>query len=302
MNTIVMTGATAGIGLVARQYIETYEPSASLLVGARKPGSSGETRPLDLASLQSVNHFADDVIHQIGNGFIHGLMLNAGVSFPNIKERSEDGFETTFAVNHLGHFLLLQRLLPHLHKHARVVFTTSSTHDPEEHTILPPPHHASAEWLAYPERDPQLDANPRTAGSRAYCASKLCNILTARALARRDPDRCIIALAPGPTPGTGLMRQQSAAVRAVWAILGTALGRLRPTLTRLDRAGEILADLTLGRTTPGPGQLYAVLRGETLTWQEPSALARRDDVADKLWADSARLVGLSESSLTLNKV
>jgi len=58
------------------------------------------------------------------------------------------------------------------------------------------------------------------------------------------------------------------------------------------QAGEVLADLALGRIVPPRGRIYASLvRGE-LTWPQPSELARRDDVAQKLWSDSAVLVGM----------
>jgi hypothetical protein len=55
-----------------------------------------------------------------------------------------------------------------------------------------------------------------------------------------------------------------------------------------------LADLALGVATPPNGRTYAALRRGRLTWPDPSELARRDDVAQALWNDSARLVGLPE--------
>jgi NAD(P)-dependent dehydrogenase (short-subunit alcohol dehydrogenase family) len=45
---------------------------------------------------------------------IDALVLNAGAQFPNLDQRTEDGSETTFAVNHLAHYLLLRFLLPKL--------------------------------------------------------------------------------------------------------------------------------------------------------------------------------------------
>src|SRR5208282_6308458 len=70
--------------------------------------------------------------------------------------RTSDGFETTFAVNHLAHYLLLRLLLPRLARGAVVVMTTSGTYDPAEKTIIPPPRHAKARLLAYPDLDPAL--------------------------------------------------------------------------------------------------------------------------------------------------
>ena len=80
-----------------------------------------------------------------------------------------------FAVNHLAHYLLLRLLLPKLAYGAKIVLTTSGTHDPAEKTIIPPPVHANAKMLAYPESDPDLDKNSTVAEGRAYSSSKLCN-------------------------------------------------------------------------------------------------------------------------------
>jgi len=55
----------------------------------------------------------------------------------------------------------------------------------------------------------------------------------------------------------------------------------------------MLADLALGRIAPTPGRLYASLVKRQLTWPETSDLAKRDDVMNNLWSDSARMVGLA---------
>jgi NAD(P)-dependent dehydrogenase (short-subunit alcohol dehydrogenase family) len=52
------------------------------------------------------------------------LVLNAATQFGNVDQRTEDGFETTFAVNHLAHYLLLPLLRPRLADGAIVVITT----------------------------------------------------------------------------------------------------------------------------------------------------------------------------------
>lgn len=57
---------------------------------------------------------------------------------------TEDGYEQTFAVNHLAHFRLINLLLPHLARQARIVLVASDTHDPARHTGMPrPPDHRS---------------------------------------------------------------------------------------------------------------------------------------------------------------
>src|SRR5215469_1381170 len=148
MRIVVMTGGTAGLGEVAAQQI-SKTPRTRLIVGARgRPALADSTvLPLDLARLTDVRAFAHAVFDQLNGAGIDALVLNAGAQFPNLKQRTADGFETTFAVNHLAHYLLMRLLVPKLAEHARVVITTSDTHDPKINRFAPPLH-ADAERLA----------------------------------------------------------------------------------------------------------------------------------------------------------
>jgi NAD(P)-dependent dehydrogenase (short-subunit alcohol dehydrogenase family) len=298
MNTIVMTGGTSGLGEVAaRRFIQT--PNTRLLLGARRGGPLGaETLPLDLMRLENVRSFASVVDRELGAAQINSLVLNAGLLFPNDDTRSADGFEAAFAVNHLAHYLLLRLLLPRLAQGATVILTTSGTHDPAEKTVIAPPLHADARFLAHPERDPNRDPNPLIAGGRTYSSSKLCNVLTARALAVH-PDTTtrrlvIIAYDPGHTPGTGLVRNGNFVINFLWKRLAPALRLMLSGSNTPEAAGHTLAKLALGQIRAPSGRIYAALRRGIITWPDPSELARRDDVGDALWRDSSALVGLPE--------
>jgi NAD(P)-dependent dehydrogenase (short-subunit alcohol dehydrogenase family) len=300
MTTIVMTGGTSGLGQIAASRM-LAAPGTRLLLGARRQGPPGtETLPLDLTHLESVRSFAAAVGDRLGATPIDALVLNAGRS-GDADGRTVDGFETTFVVNHLAHYLLLRLLLPRLANQARIVLTTSGTHDPAQRAPLPPPRHADARLLARPELDPDRDQRPRTAGGRAYTASKLCVVLTARALAAQPEARArqltVVAYDPGRTPGTGLLRNEGLVLRALWRVLGSPL--LRPLVPRANSrkaAGGALAELALGRTRPPAGRIYATLRHGDLTWPDPSELARRDELMHALWRDSATLVGLGHGA------
>jgi NAD(P)-dependent dehydrogenase (short-subunit alcohol dehydrogenase family) len=292
MKTVVMTGGTAGLGEVAARQI-CRSPNTRLIIGARASRALTEITvlPLDLARLTSVRAFAQAVFERLNGAGIDALVLNAGAQFPNVDQRTEDGFEKTFAVNHLAHYLLLRLLLPKLAEHARVVITTSDTHDPKTNPIAPPLH-ADAQRLAHPGLEPRRRF---IAGFRAYSTSKLCNLLTARAISASSEAKsgqfCVIAYNPGFTPGTSLQRAWPLPVR----VLMMAIAFMRPIL-RLNttaQAGSILAELTLGEIAPPNGRIYASLVKRRLTWPEPFDLARRDDLMNALWSDSARLVGLS---------
>jgi NAD(P)-dependent dehydrogenase (short-subunit alcohol dehydrogenase family) len=285
MNTIIMTGGTYGLGETTAQRLSAT-PDTQLIIGGRK------TRvPLELASLASIRQFARQVLDTLGKTKINALVLNAGLSFPTVA-RTVDGYETTFAVNHLGHYLLLRLLAPSLARDAIVVITTSNTHDPQFSPIAPFPS-VDAQQLAH--LDLEKGAHGSVAfesGFRAYATSKLCNVLTARAFSASSEAKArrlrIIAYNPGYTPGTGLGRNLPAGELPAPAL---ALSPYFAEVMRMQ-AGEVLADLALGRIVPPRGHLYASLvRGE-LTWPEPSELARREDVAQQLWCDSAVLTGM----------
>jgi NAD(P)-dependent dehydrogenase (short-subunit alcohol dehydrogenase family) len=295
MPTMVMTGASSGLGEVAAERL--LRDRARLIVGSRGGAPSGaEVLPLDLVSLRSVRSFVEATLSRLNGTSIDSLVLNAGIQFADGDRRSEDGYETTFAVNHLAHYLLARLLLPRLAKGAHVVLTTSGTHDPARKTIVPAPRHANAEYLAHPERDPEHDKNPMVAGGRAYASSKLCNILTARGLARLPEvvarDITVVAYDPGATPGTRLVRNGPLLYRVVWNAPLFVVRLVIPQVSTLADAGRALAELASGAERPPENRTYASLRGGKILWPDPSVLARSDEAMKALWRDSASMVGL----------
>ena len=289
----VMTGGTRGLGRNAAERLAAEaREDETLVMGARDTGSvpSGWTAlPLDLGSLASVRSF----VAALPEGPINRLVLNAGGQRPDVSARSKDGFEATFATNHLAHFLMLRLLMPCFAPGARIVITSSGTHDPREKTGIPPPRHANARWLAYPHEDPQGDASPLVAGMRAYSSSKLANLMTARYLAQSKEARSggwrVFAYDPGLTPGTGLARSQPWPIRAlVWPVLPLMVPFAKG-MNRLSDAGRGLYRLATSVEAP-EGRTYAALRRGTLTWPRPSSLAQDDALVAQLWRDSEVLV------------
>jgi NAD(P)-dependent dehydrogenase (short-subunit alcohol dehydrogenase family) len=124
--TIVMTGGSSGFGAVAVQRLN-QAPDIRLLVGARSP--SLDAISLDLTRLESARTFAGSVRERVGDTRIDALLLNAGTILPHDSARTADGYEMTFAVNHLSQYLLVRLLMPALADQARIVLTTSGTHD-----------------------------------------------------------------------------------------------------------------------------------------------------------------------------
>jgi NAD(P)-dependent dehydrogenase (short-subunit alcohol dehydrogenase family) len=297
---IVMTGATAGIGLEAVKRLLGRGP-AGLIIAARNPRTApavlqhqADLQPVDLASLHSVRSFATRLLDQ---GPIDALVLNAGVQCVGPRQ-SADGYELTFAVNHLAHYLLVRLLTPHLSGGGRIVITSSGTHDPLQKTGMPAPRHAAAWQLAYPRRDPEADRRPGRAGRRAYTSSKLCNVMTARTLGRKlapsRPDLAICAFDPGLTLGTDLARNYPWPVGAIFRHVLPLIARQSARVSKPPVSGDLLAELVTSPDYAAARGDYFAVRDGRLIKTSPSRLAQDDAAAEALWKDSAVLVGLEE--------
>ena len=119
----LITGASDGVGFeiaarLARAGADLVLPvrngakgeSAAARIRERTPGAGIQVRHLNLASLESVATFADGLLAD--GRAIDILIANAGVMNPPTRQRTIDGHELQFAVNHLGHFALVAHLLP----------------------------------------------------------------------------------------------------------------------------------------------------------------------------------------------
>jgi NAD(P)-dependent dehydrogenase (short-subunit alcohol dehydrogenase family) len=284
---IVMT--TRGLGLVAARSLKA---SGTKIMGARNLSEVPERwlgLALDLSRLNSVRAF----VAALPEEQISHLILNAGGQAPTAKNRTEDGFETTFATNHLAHYLMLRLLMPRLAPGARIVITSSGTHDPREKTGVPPPRHADAYRLAYPERETSPEESDLKEGMRAYSTSKLCNVMTALFLAQTQEAQKqgwrVFAYDPGATPGTGLVRHHSWAIRnLIWPVLPLMVP-FSSAFNTMQAAGQGLAELAETAIAPD-GHVYASLRRARLTWPAPSTIAQDQATRAKLWNQSAELV------------
>lgn len=297
MKTIIMTGATSGIGKEALRQL-AQQPDTRTIVGARGHGRTvpegTEVLPLDLASLKSVRAFADELKDRLSNTPVDALILNAAVQTKDNLQHSADGFELTFAVNHLSHYLLARLLWPMMAVGGVLVFTTSDTHDP---AIIPfAPKALDPVELARPQR--------KEWGMRAYASSKLCNLLTARSFAAINTKErkgiSVIAYNPGLTGGTSLAGKPSRLMRILLPIvlrpLSRFVGLFKPAffVGTPERAGGVLADLATGKIQLPADSVYTSLVKGKITFPEPSDLAQNDDARNLLWQESAKLTGLPE--------
>ncbi len=196
---MLVTGSSDGIG--QQTALELARRGIHVVVHGRDPARTERaasqvraaaaaevsTIVADLSSLAAVRAMADEIVSRFPT--LSVLINNAGLIVPR-KQLSADGFELTFAVNHLAHFLLTERLLPTLmlNAPARVITVSSGLHGSGR---LP---HAGDDL------DEAALLSPRDYDShRAYSRSKQANVLFAVGLSRRlDPARVTSnALEPG---------------------------------------------------------------------------------------------------------
>ena len=108
---LIVFGVFGSLGLEIGGLSNHDSGSAALIGLVIGLGIAAAVLPLDLASLASVREFVD--LFRVGRlPPLAGLVCNAGLQNIGTPQRTVDGFETTFAVNHLGHFLLANLLLP----------------------------------------------------------------------------------------------------------------------------------------------------------------------------------------------
>jgi NAD(P)-dependent dehydrogenase (short-subunit alcohol dehydrogenase family) len=294
-RTAVITGATSGLGFECARALLARDPSWHVVLAVRDQARGAEAvaqlgepnrctvLAMDLASLRSVRGFVQR-LPAAGLPPVHALVCNAGVQVVSSTELTTDGVEMTFGVNHLGHFALVQGVLDHLARPARIVVVSSGTHDPAKHTGMPAPRYASAAELARPD-----EAASAGEGRRRYTASKLCNVLFTYELDRRLGHGgqlvTVNAFDPGLMPGSGLARDYPPLQRIVWRFLLPAL-RILPQVHSMRTSGTNLAALVADPRFEGvTGRYFEGLKAI------PSSVDsyERENARD-LWETSERLI------------
>ncbi|HEY6798376.1 MAG TPA: SDR family NAD(P)-dependent oxidoreductase [Kineosporiaceae bacterium] len=299
MLSFLVTGASAGLGLatarelaghghhvvLAVRNLERGKAAAEQILQA-VPDASCELLECDLASLASVRHAVSEFLGG-DRPAVGGIIANAGLQIVQGVQTSVDGYELTFAINHLGHFLLITRLLPHLPSGSRVISVSSQVHQgPAKSLGFPAPQWRDPRELADPTL-PGIESSPR-AGRVRYANSKLANIMFTYELARRASGQGVTALAfdPALMPETGLDRQYPPLVQRAYGALAPVIIALTPGARSVAQSGRDLAWLA---TSPD----LAGVTGSHYSGRKPrrsSALSRQESEWVRLWERSEELV------------
>ncbi|HEX3669038.1 MAG TPA: SDR family oxidoreductase [Acidimicrobiia bacterium] len=278
-KVVVITGGNTGIGkeaavglagLGARVVItsrnEERGRSAQKEIAERSGNDSVEVMSLDLASFTSIRSFAADVLDRFDH--VDVLVNNAGLILRRRGE-TQDGFEETFGVNHLGHFLLTDLLLERLSAGApaRVVVVSSDAHK------------GARQGLHFDD----LQAEHKYRWAKAYSKSKLANIYFARELSRRLDGTGVTVNALHP----GFVRSEFGRGGDLGGIYGWGIKYLAsPFAISPEKGARTSIYLASSPDVEGvSGGYFYKCKPST-----PSAVAQDDDAASRLWDTSEKLV------------
>ncbi|MQW23786.1 MULTISPECIES: SDR family NAD(P)-dependent oxidoreductase [unclassified Lactococcus] len=301
-KAIIITGGNSGLGFQCAKNIALVDKEATIILACRniqkaesaiqelanETGNKNiSVRSLDLASLDSVRSFAKNIKAE-NLPPLYALVCNAGLN-PTTLTYTKEGFETTFGVNHLGHYLLANLLLDTIEDNGKIIFVSSDTHNPPKIFPFPAPVFENAERLAHPQE--QDNAMLR------YPTSKLCNLMTAYAMsekARKETEKVvnINAFNPGLMVSTNLNGGSSHVQNAIMIIFGKVLGRLGSA----EGSGKALAEMVTSLKYDNVTGKYIDRGVDT-----KSSTASYDKIAiEKLWKESAELVHLQKNETILS--
>jgi NAD(P)-dependent dehydrogenase (short-subunit alcohol dehydrogenase family) len=273
----LITGATSGIGEVTARVLA--EMGATVVVAARNRRKAERTVAeireraghdrvdyllADFASQVEIRRLAADFREQYER--LDVLVNNAG-AVSLLRQETEEGIEITFAVNHLGYFLLTNLLLDVLKESspARIINVSSAAH-----------HSARLDF-------DNLQLQHGYGGMKAYGLSKLANILFTIELARRLEGSGVTANSVHP----GWVATNIGANNIPW-VGGLLKGIINLTADSPEKGAKTNIYLAASAEAEGISGKYFV----NCKAARPSAAARDEEAARRLWEMSAELVGI----------
>lgn len=275
-KTVVITGATSGIGQVAAETLARM--GARIVQVARDagrgavafgrlqeiaPGVSHRVHHADLSRLAEMKRVAAEIA--AAEPRIDVLINNAGAVF-GTRQVTEDGLERTFALNHMSYFVLTALLRHRLlaAAPARIVSTASGRHRKGRLDFA------------------DLQAARGYEGFRAYANSKLCNVLFTRELAWRLADSGVTANCLHP----GFVATRFGNEAGGWQSLAIRLAKLS-AMTPEEGAETLVYLASSPEVARQTGGYYGKKQRAT-----PSAQALDAAAAKRLWAESERIAGM----------
>lgn len=298
-RTVIITGANTGLGFECAKAVAKANKGWHIILACRNlvhgedakrkiTKSTGydaiSVMELDLADQKSIRNFVERFCMSEYPP-LKGLINNAGVQILNGLVRSTDGYELTFATNHLGHFLLTNLLLKNFHEPGRIMVVSSGTHDPDtKEGRNNKPVFLGAAKLAKPESEKEMS------GMQRYTTSKLANVLFSYELVKRLEGRNITVNIFDPTavPDTNLTNSLKNPIvkwimRSPWLLSLLGYKTSTPEISGAAMA-RLLLDEGLENVTAKYFQIYDEKKSSKQSYDLK--------LAEELWDDSMKLVRL----------
>jgi NAD(P)-dependent dehydrogenase (short-subunit alcohol dehydrogenase family) len=289
----IITGPTSGIGRATA--LEVAKHGTLVLAGrdqeklhalrkvVERQGGQAVSVVCDVSSIASVRRAVANIV-ALGLPFA-GLVNNAGIRQLH-PTRSAEGWDMTFATNHLGPFALTEALLPFLPDGANIVFVASGVEDPERKPAkvagFRGGRYLSAEASARGEWTP---GGSKSGGFDAYATSKQCTLATALELARENPRLHINAVEPGFNPGTALGRDANVFLRFLGKYVLMPLAPHIKYWSTSKQAARVITQVLLNE--PGKTGVYFDEEGQPM---QASTLVRDPRFTARVVAETRSLL------------
>ena len=313
MRSVLITGANVGIGFVTARFLaargdwhillacrnQSKAKAAIAAIRETNAGAHVDSVPLDLFSLASVRRMPDELaVRQIPP--LGGLILNAGGI--NMKARSleftEDGFERTFQLNFLGHFLLANLLIKQMTDSARIIFVSSDLHDPaatKMGKMMPPKYGPVSDLARGTGTATKLKPMARYGTAKMYAMMAAYEL--DRKLRAAGKPITVNSWSPGVVPTTQAGRDMNPVMRRImmsrWFV-----SFMGSHLSTEEEAARALGRLLVDSEYSGVSGRYFDGFKEILS----SVESRDESKAGKVWEQSARLVGLLREEAVYSQV
>jgi NAD(P)-dependent dehydrogenase (short-subunit alcohol dehydrogenase family) len=289
----IVTGPTSGIGRLAA--LELAKHGTVVLVGRDRAkldemqkliarnGDNAVSVQCDLSDVASARRAAAEIV--AFQRPIAGLLNNAGMR-ESVPTKSAQGWDMSYATNHIGPFVLTEALIPHLADGTNILFVASAVEDPErpmaKRAGFRGGRYISAEASA---RGEWKQPGSKVPGFDSYATTKQCTLATALAFARENPRLHINAVEPGLTPGTSLGRDVPARLRFRARYILPLMVPFVKAMSTPKRAAKLLAKILLD--TSGRTGIYYDQSGDPMTG---SALVRDPAFQDRVVAETRALL------------
>lgn len=278
-KTILITGANEGIGLATAKRLA--EKGCRLILAcrderkgmnaagaiAKKTGNQQSlVIPMDLADLSSVASAAEFILTE--HPKLDVLINNAGV-FSNKLQFTKEGYELQFGVNHLGHFLLTNLLMPALQcplEGGRIINISSAAH-----------FHGKLDFDNFCGEKGEKNYD----GMRAYAQSKLANVLFTQELSRRFAGEVTAnSLHPGVVATRLANKHSNVFVSTIWNLY-------KPFARKPNKGADTSVYLAI---SPEVREVSGRYFDQCQCVKRPAPIAKDADLAAKLWTYSKAAV------------